>query len=142
MIVIDVNVLAYVANQRDPRHDAVYAWWTRTLRGNESLALPWIVISGFLRISTDSRIFEKPLSAEQALGRVESWLDHPNVGVASENEHHWPTFRALIQEMHISGKAVTDAHLAALAITRRAALASCDRDFARFRQLRWVNPAV
>ena len=33
-----------------------------------------------------------------------------------------------------------DAHLAALALTHGATLASCDADFSRFRSLRWENP--
>ncbi len=35
---------------------------------------------------------------------------------------------------------LTDAHLAALAISHGAALISCDNDFMRFKGLRWENP--
>ena len=40
------------------------------------------------------------------------------------------------------GNLTTDAHLAALAISHGAVLASCDADFARFSRLRWHNPTA
>ena len=39
-----------------------------------------------------------------------------------------------------TGPRVTDAALAALAIEYGATLASTDRDFSRFPDLRWINP--
>jgi toxin-antitoxin system PIN domain toxin len=141
MKLVDVNILAYVVNRQDDRHQTVLAWWTQALRGSEALALPWVVISGFLRISTHPRVFPNPLSTTQALERVQSWLDHPTIGIISESDDHWPILHQLIRDSGITGKTITDAHLAAMAMSRRATLVSCDRDFARFRQLRWENPA-
>ncbi len=46
----------------------------------------------------------------------------------------------LAHRYQISGKAVTDAHLAALAIEHGVGVCSADTDFARFEELRWVNP--
>jgi len=46
----------------------------------------------------------------------------------------------LIEDHQIRGALVTDAQLAALAIDHGVALASTDADFARFRELRWINP--
>jgi predicted nucleic acid-binding protein len=40
----------------------------------------------------------------------------------------------------ITGNLVPDAHLAALAIEHGVAVASTDTDFARFTEVRWVNP--
>lgn len=40
----------------------------------------------------------------------------------------------------VAGNLAPDAHLAALALTHGATLASCDADFSRFRMLRWENP--
>jgi hypothetical protein len=48
--------------------------------------------------------------------------------------------RDLIERANARGPLVSDAVLAALALEHGAALASTDRDFARFPGLRWVNP--
>jgi toxin-antitoxin system PIN domain toxin len=142
MKVIDVNILAYVVSQPALLHKPVMAWWTAALRGDEPLALSWTVINGFLRVVTNPKALEFPLSAEEALERVDAWLSHPTVCLIQETDNHWAVLQQLIQEADITGKRVTDAHLAALAISRGAELVSCDRDFARFRQLRWENPAA
>jgi uncharacterized protein len=46
----------------------------------------------------------------------------------------------MVVEGQATGPLISDAVLAALAIEHGAALASTDRDFARFPGLRWVNP--
>ena len=142
MKVIDVNILAYVVSRPSALHKPVFAWWTSALRDNEPLALSWTVITGFLRVVTNPRALEFPLRPEDALDRIEKWLAHPSVCLIQETDRHWSALRQLIQEADISGKHVTDAHLAALAISRGASLVSCDRDFARFPQLRWENPVA
>ena len=142
MKVLDVNVLCYVVNQNDEYHPVIRDWWTKSLQGSEALGLPWVVVSGFLRISTNPRVFQKPLKVADALARVEAWIAHPSVTIISETPDHWPTLRQLIQDTNVSSKMMSDAHVAALAISRNATLVSCDRDFARFRQLRWENPAA
>jgi uncharacterized protein len=142
MKVIDVNILAYVVSRPSDLHQPVLAWWTSALRDSEPLALSWTVITGFLRVVTNPRALEIPLRREEAFDRIETWLAHPTVCLISETENHWPILQQLILESKISGSRVTDAHLAALAITRGATLVSCDRDFARFRQLRWENPVA
>jgi uncharacterized protein len=48
----------------------------------------------------------------------------------------------LINELDIRGNLVTDALLAALAIEHGVPVVSVDSDFARFGEIRWVNPLV
>jgi uncharacterized protein len=142
MKVIDVNILAYVISRPSALHKPVSAWWTAALRGNEPLALSWTTITGFLRVVTNPRALEIPLTADDALDRVEAWLAHPTVCLIHETDRHWVALRQLIRVTGISGKRVTDAHLAAMAVSRGATLVSCDHDFARFPQLRWENPVA
>ena len=140
MKVIDVNVLLYAVNEDGEPHAAVNRWWHAALNGDESIGLPWIVLSGFLRIATNPRVYPAPLTADQALGEVESWLSVEVATTVSEKPEHWPVFRNLLAETGTAGNLTTDAHLAALAITHDATLVSCDNDFARFKGLRWENP--
>ena len=97
-------------------------------------------MSGFLRVSTHQRVFPRPLSAEDAALQIDDWLALDIVSLITETRDHWRVLRALLAETGVAGNLMTDAHLAALAMTRGATLASCDADFARFRGLRWEQP--
>jgi len=50
-------------------------------------------------------------------------------------------FRRLIAEHGPVGPDVTDVHIAAAALSLGAELISFDRGFARFHELKWINPA-
>ena len=45
----------------------------------ETVAVPWVVVLGFLRLTTSQRIMPRPLTAEQALAVVDGWLEMPGV---------------------------------------------------------------
>ena len=142
MKLIDLNVLLYAVNRNSPQHDAVRTWWEATLADNEPIALPWLVLLGFLRLSTNGAVFPQPLTADQAIQRVSAWLDRPNVRPLGETEEHWRILKELLQQTGTVGNLTTDAHLAALAISYGATLVSCDADFGRFPHLRRENPAA
>ncbi len=142
MKIVDLNVLLYVINESAPRHQAVHDWWIDALRGDESIGLPWVVLLGFLRLSTSARVFTQPISTEEALDKIEAWLSLPIVHVPAEKENHWAVMAGLLRETGTAGNLTTDAHLAAMAITRDALLVSCDNDFARFKGLRYLNPVM
>jgi len=137
---VDLNVLLYVVNDDSPRHRAALDWWNAALSADETLGLPWVVLLGFLRISTNSRAFPRPLDADDAIAKLDTWLALENVRVVRERDNHWEVLRSLVSETGTAGNLTTDAHLAALAIAHAAVLVSCDSDFARFKGLRWENP--
>lgn len=140
MKLIDINVLVYATNRDSPYHDPVKAWWEELLKSGESIALPWIVLTGYVRIATNRSTSGNPVALSQAVDCVEAWLALPNVRLVNETPDFWSLFHQLITEAGRGGNLVTDAHLAALAIGNGAVLASCDTDFARFSKLRWENP--
>ena len=142
MKIIDLNVLLYAVNRDAANHAAALDWWQKALNGDESVGLPWLVVLGFLRIATNPKIFPSPLSAADAIKKVETWLAVTNVCVVTEKPEHWMVLRGLLEESGVAGNLTTDAHVAALAITHGARLASFDRDFDRFDGLRWENPAT
>ena len=142
MIVPDANILLYAANRDAPHHKLIRSWWEEAANGDEPLGLWWGVLLAFLRISTNPRIFDQPLSLGQVMRMVDAWLAHPNVRVLTESDQHWAVYRRLLVDVGTAGNLTTDAHLAALAITHGAVLVSCDADFARFRGLRWENPLL
>ena len=142
MKIVDLNILLYAINQDSAQHARVLAWWEETLSGEKPVGLAWIVLMGFLRLSTSARVFARPLTPAESFERIDAWLGHPNVRVVHETERHWEILRQLLEQSGTSGNLTTDAYLATLAISQGATLASCDTDFARFSGLRWENPLI
>ncbi len=140
MILVDANILLYAEDSLQSRHYQARAWWDGQLSGSGVVCLCWTVLSAFIRIGTNARIFEHPLSLEQALARVQSWLDQPCTRVVRPTERHWTVFKQVLTDGQAVANLVTDAHLAALAIEHGCELASTDSDFARFPKLKWRNP--
>ncbi len=142
MKLVDLNVLLYAVNRDAPSHDKVRTWWEIAIAADEPIGLPWIVLLGFLRLATNPSVFIRPLTLEQAMGRVEAWLNHPTIRVVGATPEHWRILTELLAEAGTAGNLTTDAHLASLAISHGATLVSCDADFGRFRHLRWQNPTA
>ena len=140
MKLLDLNVLIYAVNQDSPAHEAARSWLEQTMGQGEAVGIPWIVILGFLRVSTGQRSMHSPLGTDEALALVGGWLALPHVVVVSPEESHWTILRELLAAAGTAGNLTTDAHLAALAIEHDCELYSTDADFGRFARLRWVNP--
>ena len=140
MILVDANILLYAEDSLNPRNQEAAKWWDNQLSGTDTVCLCWTVLSAFIRIGTNPRVFECPLSLEQAINRVQSWIDQPCIRIIRPTERHWTVFKQLLTEYQAAANLVTDAHLAALAIEHGCALASTDFDFARFSKLKWINP--
>lgn len=140
MIFPDANLLLYAEDTRSAYHEEACTWWDACLSGTESVNLCWPVLNAYLRIATNQRIQESPLTMKEATQRVESWLDQPCVRLVGPTEAHWEIFQTQIQEAAATGNLVSDAHLAALAIEHASVLYSTDRDFSRFPSLKWINP--
>lgn len=136
----DVNLLLYAYDDRSPHHTATARWLEDTLSGTETVGFAWLVLLAFVRISTNARILEQPLGAEEALEIVDSWLAQPVTTVVHPSPRHAAVLRELLVETGTAGNLVTDAHLAALAVEHDAELCSADTDFARFAGVRWTNP--
>jgi uncharacterized protein len=136
----DVNLFLYAYDSRSPRHEVARDWVEETLSGTETVALSWTVLLAFIRLSTRSPVFERPLDVDTAIELIESWLDQPCVTVIDPTERHAAVLRELLLPLGAAGNLTTDAHLAALAIEHGALLCSCDTDFSRFPGLRWLDP--
>ena len=140
MILIDANLLLYAYDPHSSRHAASKTWLEATLSGSQLVRFAWTTLWAFLRISTNPRVYERPLSIAEAEQVVASWLAQPVVGILDPGERHWEILRRLLTSGQAGGPLVTDAVLAAVAIEHGATLYTTDRDFARFAELRWTNP--
>ena len=110
------------------------------MNGTDTVGLPWVVILGFIRITTNRRILDNPLDVAGACGRVRTWLARPQVILIDPSVRHADVFFAMLESLGAAGNLTTDAHLAALTIEHQAELHSADTDMARFSGLKWLNP--
>jgi toxin-antitoxin system PIN domain toxin len=140
MIIVDANLPLYAEDSLSPHHAAAREWWDDMLSGAEPVALCWPVLTAFLRISTNPRLHNRPLTSDEAMDRVQSWIEQPCVRIVQPTEEHWPLFQRMIRDGRAAASLVSDAHLAALAIEHNCELQSTDSDFARFPGLKWRNP--
>lgn len=140
MKLLDLNLLLYAIDEGAPRHGRARPWLEETLSGTEQVGFAWIVLLGFLRISTNPVVFGRPLEPAEAMGYLEGWLAQPVATVVQPTERHLTRLRELLTSVGTAGNLTSDAHLAALAIEHGAELCSCDADFARFAGVRWRDP--
>ena len=138
MTIVDVNVLLYAQDSQSKHHAEARLWFEHLLSESLQVGFAWVVLHGFIRIATNPRVLEQPLSMQHACRIVSSWVERSNALILIPGPRHW----SILQDLLIKGQArtelVTDAHLAALAIEYGATLASTDRDFTRFPGLQFL----
>lgn len=140
MILVDANLLLYAYHPRAGQHEASRKWLERVLAGPDLVRFAWMSIWAFMRISTNPRVFEQPLSLSEASSAANGWLGRPCAGIIEPGDRHWEIFVELAGSGQAVGPLITDAALAAIAVEHGATLHTTDRDFARFPGLKWVNP--
>lgn len=134
MILVDVNLLvdATMTSARD--HAAARAWLQATLTATARVGLPWVALTGFVRVAGQPRAWERPLPVGAALDIARSWLSRPCAWIPEPGPRHLDVLAELLGPQP-SVRLVTDAHLAAIAIEHGLELCSRDRDFARWADL-------
>jgi toxin-antitoxin system PIN domain toxin len=140
VILFDANVLLYAYQPRSPHHESCRRYVERALSGEEPVGIPWTTLLAFVRIGTNPRAFEAPLSSAEAVAIVSSWLERDAVFALEAGEACWEILKTLLVDAQVTGPLVTDAFLAALALENGATLVTTDRDFSRFPKLRLQDP--
>ena len=137
---VDVNVLVYAHRPDLPEHDAYRNVLNQLANGSEPLGLAEPVLSGFLRVITNRRIFAEPTPTTRAWKATAALLAAPTAQRLRPSARHWEIFADLAQSIDAAGNSVPDAYLAAFAVDNNAEWWSADRGFARFAQVRWRHP--
>ena len=140
MILPDVNVLVYAHREDSPNHRAYREWLEAAINSAQAYGTADIVLSGFLRVVTHPRVFDRPSGLEQALGFVADVRNQPNCVVVRPGPRHWTIFEQLCSTANVKGNLASDAYLAALAIESGSEWITTDRDYSRFPQLLWRHP--
>jgi len=140
LILPDVNVLIYAFRSDTDRHADYKAWLEDTVSGQAAYGISPQVLGSVMRICTHPRIFVRPSPLEHTLEFCRALLGHPNATVLAPRERHWDVFESLCRQSGATGNLLQDAWFAALAIESGCEWITTDRDYARFKGLKWRLP--
>lgn len=139
-MIVDANILLYSVDPATSQHMRSKEWLEKQLNGESRVGLPWPSLLAFMRIASGIRTASSPISSKRAWKFISDWLESPVAWIPSTTPRHVEIFAGLVDKYEVTGNLVPDAHLAAYAIEHGVPLASADTDFARFSELRWINP--
>lgn len=140
MRLLDVNVLVYAYREDAPNHSGYKNWVEKMVNAPEAFGVSDLVLSSFLRVVTHPRVFDPPSPIQHALSFIEEIRRAPNCVTVSPGDRHWSIFVDLCRSSGVRGNLVPDAYLAALAIETGSEWITADRDYVRFKGLKWRHP--
>lgn len=142
MFVVDTNLLLYAVNLDSPDHARARGLLEEWRSGDRSWFLTWGIVYEFLRVSTHSRVFPRPLDLPAAHAWLNVLLAGPRSSLLVETEHHDEVLGDLIAaHPRLRGNPVHDLHTAALMREHGVAeIRTADSDFHQFGFLTVVNP--
>jgi uncharacterized protein len=140
VILPDVNILIYAFRPEMADHARYREWLTSVAEGDEPFGIAPQVLSSVVRICTNPRTFARVDPLDRVLAFAEELLAQPRCQIVTPGRGHWPIFRDLCREAQATGNLAQDAWFAALAIEWGCEWITVDRDYARFRGLRWRPP--
>ena len=140
MLAPDVNVLVYAHRAELPEHAACRRWLEGLVNADAAFGLADIVLSGFLRVVTHPRVFNRPTPVSEALAEAAALRAQPNRVSLEPGPRHWSIFERLCRASRARGNLVADAYLAALAVESGCGWVTTDRDFTRFPGLSVSSP--
>ena len=140
MIVPDANLLLYAYAPNSPFHKKSLLWLEGIFSSAEAVGIPIHSIYAFMRIITHPKVYAKPIPMQLATETVESWLALPHVRIlypviatghcsrtlhcmGRSEEFRSPMPPSMLSHREYGGVVHTN-----------------NRDFARFPNLRWLNP--
>jgi predicted nucleic acid-binding protein len=65
MTLVDANVLLYAYHPRAAQHERCRPWVETEFSHGAAVRIAWATIVAFLRISTNPRVFERPLTTAE-----------------------------------------------------------------------------
>jgi toxin-antitoxin system PIN domain toxin len=142
----DVNVLVAASRSDHRHHRTALNWLNQAIAdcavGGAIELLP-IVVTGFLRVTTNMKIFLTPAPIGDAVAFVDALLAVPGVEIP-EVGREWPTLRQFCNDQGFVANDIPDAWIAAAVRTLGSRLVTFDRGFARLlgrNELTLLDPA-
>lgn len=141
MIIPDTNLLLYAYDSLSVHHDPAARWWEATLSGDDAVGLTPPTLFGFVRVATNPRVYDHPLTLAAASSVVRSWLERRVTSALATPPTHVEDVLSLLAAAGSSGaNLVTDAQIAAFALRHHGVIHTADHDFRRFPDLRTEFP--
>lgn len=142
MFVVDTNILIYAVDKNCSEHYVCYDLIDRWRKDYLPWYVTWAILYEFLRVSTHSRVFTKPLRLEQAWKFIQALLTSPGLKILSEGPGHAEIANKTFKEIvGIGGNLLYDARTAIImrehGINR---IYTRDTDFHRFPFLEVIDP--
>jgi toxin-antitoxin system PIN domain toxin len=127
----DVNVLIAASRSDHPHHKIAYVCLDEAVvacADGASLKLMPMVVTSFLRLVTNAKIFVKPTPVETAVSFIDALLTMPGVEMPTLGVE-WPMLRQLCLTKKLAAKDIPDAWLAAAVVQLGEHLVTFDTDF-------------
>ncbi len=140
MLLADVNIFIYANRQESMEHRRYRTWLQDRLGGLEPFGVSELVLSAFIRITTNPRVYRVPSTVAEALEFCHVALAAPAAVPIRPGPRHWLIFRDLCIRGQARGNLIPDAYLAALALEHGATLATTDRGLHRYPGVRIEHP--
>jgi len=140
--IIDTNILLYAANRDAEEHSTAlrFLYETATSPG------PWFLTEGilfeFFRVSTHAKVFERPLTWEEAFRFIKPFLASHRFDILVARQDHWTILEKVLGElMHPAGNLFFDIRTAALMREYGVReIYTADTDFLQFKDIKVINP--
>jgi uncharacterized protein len=110
MLLLDVNVLVQAHRADLPRHERIAGFVSRVLSDGETVLIPDLTLTGFVRIVTNPRIFRPPTSLDVAFLACETLLSRAT-RVSGLSLEGWAKFVQLSKGTSAEGDLIPDAYL-------------------------------
>jgi toxin-antitoxin system PIN domain toxin len=129
----DVNVWLALSVSHHPHHVRARAYWSE--EASAEVGFCRVTMLGLLRLLTQPRVMgAAAMAPSAALDVLQRWQGLPEISLRAEPATLDTTFERLLQGS-LPARLLTDAYLAALALSGGMRLVTFDQDFKRFRGL-------
>jgi toxin-antitoxin system PIN domain toxin len=140
MMLMDVNVLVYAHREDVIGHRAYRDWLEQVINSKSAYGFSELVLSGFIRVVTHPKIFERPSSLAVAIAFAQQVRTAAPAVCLAPGQHHWELFSECMRSISAQGNDIPDAYHAALALEWDSEWITTDRGFRRFKGLRVRHP--
>lgn len=140
MMLMDVNVLVYAHRQDVKDHRAYRDWLEAVINSGIAYGFSELVLSGFIRVVTHPKVFEKPSPLETAVGFAQQIRAAEHAICLAPGRNHWNLFLQCLESISAQGNDIPDAYHAALALEWDCDWVTTDKGFRRFKGLRVRHP--
>ena len=140
MMLMDVNVLVYAHREDVKAHRTYRDWLESVINSGAAYAFSELVLSGFIRVVTHPKVFEKPSSLDVAIAFVQQLRSAEHAVCLAPGRSHWNLFLQCVRSISARGNDIADAYHAALALEWDCDWVTTDKAFRRFKGLRVRHP--